>query len=61
MYKSITELVEITGLSRDHLKKLSRIDGAPVVKTIGGGKILFEMDKFHEFLRGDRTNAQKNN
>lgn len=59
MYKSITELTKITGLSREHLKRLARIEDAPVIRTPGGGKILFEMDKFQEFIR--RENVKQNN
>ena len=47
-FMSITELTE-TGLSRDYLKQLSRASGAPIVRTLGGGKIYFkasELDKF---------------
>ncbi len=48
-FMSITELVSTTGLSRDYLKQLSRATDAPIIKTMGGGKIYFrtwELDKF---------------
>lgn len=48
-FMSITDLVKETGLSRDYFKRLSRIKDAPIVRTLGGGKIYFktsELDKF---------------
>lgn len=50
-YMSITELIHITGLSRDHLKRLSRIKNAPTIRTLGRGKILFDMEQFDKFLK----------
>jgi len=49
-FMSITELTSV-GLSRDYLKNLSRINGAPVIKTLGGGKIYFITNKLDDFMR----------
>lgn len=49
-FMTISELTS-TGLSRDYLKQLSRANGAPVIRTLGGGKIYFktsELDRFME-------------
>lgn len=48
-FMSITELTSM-GLSRDFLKRLSRIEGAPIIKTLGGGKILFKTAELDNFI-----------
>lgn len=48
-FMSITELTKI-GLSRDYLKQLSRAEGAPVIRTLGGGKIYFKTDELDKFM-----------
>ncbi|MBE5966981.1 MAG: hypothetical protein E7255_08450 [Lachnospiraceae bacterium] len=48
-FMSITELTE-TGLSRDFLKQLSRAEGAPIVRTLGGGKIYFKTSELNDFM-----------
>lgn len=48
-FMSITELTKI-GLSRDYLKQLSRADGAPIIRTTGGGKILFRTAELDDFM-----------
>lgn len=53
LYMSITELVEDTGLSRDYLKQLARVKDAPIIWTLGGGKVYFataELDNFMEVV-----------
>lgn len=49
-YMSITELIETTGLSRDYLKRIARIDKAPIIKTNGGGKVYFRTSELEEFF-----------
>jgi len=46
---SITELTS-TGLSRDYLKNLSRANGAPIIRTMGGGKIYFITAELNDFI-----------
>jgi hypothetical protein len=48
-YMSITELTE-TGLSRDYLKQLSRVKEAPIIRTMGGGKIYFKTSELDAFM-----------
>jgi hypothetical protein len=48
-FMSITELT-LTGLSRDYLKQLARADGAPIIKTMGGGKIYFRTSELDNFM-----------
>ena len=48
-YMSISEIVSF-GLSRDYLKQLSRADGAPIIKTMGGGKIYFKTAELDSFM-----------
>lgn len=45
---SITELVAL-GFSRDELKRYTRISSCPATKTYGGGKWLFDTEKFEEW------------
>lgn len=47
---SITELTK-TGLSRDYLKQLSRAKGAPIIKTVNGGKIYFMTSELNDFMK----------
>lgn len=47
---SITELVKM-GFSRETLKEYSRVKDAPTTRTGGGGKILFVMSDFNEFVQ----------
>lgn len=49
-YMSITELINVTGLSRDYLKRVSGIHDAPVIRTNGGGKIFFRTDELDRYL-----------
>jgi len=49
-FMSITDLVQETGLSRDYFKRLSRIENAPIVRTLGGGKIFFDTSKLDDFM-----------
>lgn len=56
-FMSIAELTE-TGLAKDYLKKLSRAQGAPVIRTMGGGKIYFRtalLDDFMDKMQGRRN------
>lgn len=48
-FMTITELT-LLGLPKDYLKQLSRADGAPIVKTLGGGKILFRTAELDDFM-----------
>lgn len=48
-FMSITELTQL-GLSRDYLKQLARADGAPIIRTMGGGKILFRTAELDTFM-----------
>lgn len=48
-FMTITELTS-TGLSRDYLKQLSRADGAPIIRTLGGGKIYFKTAELNGFM-----------
>lgn len=59
-FMSITELTE-TGLSRDYLKQLSRAEGAPIIRTLGGGKIYFKTAELDEFMKeiSNRTAKRK--
>lgn len=57
-YMSITELTA-TGLSRDYLKQLSRADGAPVIRTMGGGKIYFKTAELDGFMTEVSKRASK--
>ncbi len=53
---SITELVAM-GYSRWDLQCYANAKGAPVIRTIGGGKVLFQTDKIEEFIH--RLQRQK--
>jgi hypothetical protein len=57
---SITELTEL-GLPRDYLYQLSGARGAPVIRTIGKGKILFKTTELDEFMKEvtERERKQK--
>ena len=46
---SITELVNM-GYSRWDLKCYANAKGAPVMRTVGGGKVFFQTDKLEEFI-----------
>jgi hypothetical protein len=48
-FMSITELTKL-GLSRDYLKRISGIYDAPIIKTLGGGKIYFKTSELDAFL-----------
>jgi hypothetical protein len=48
-FMSISELTAL-GLSRDYLKQLSRADGAPIIRTLGGGKVLFKTAELDCFM-----------
>jgi hypothetical protein len=50
-FMSISELNKM-GLAKDFLKQLSRAKGAPVVKTMGGGKIYFRTSELDSFMDG---------
>jgi len=57
---SITDLTKM-GLSRDYLKQLARAEGAPIIKTVGGGKIYFrtaDLDAFMDKI-SKRTKPRK--
>lgn len=47
---SVTELTQY-GYSRDYLNQLANAQGAPVVWTPGGGKVLFDTEKLEEFMK----------
>ena len=49
-FMSITELTEL-GLPRSYLKQLSRIKGAPIIKTLKGGKIYFVTADLTKFMQ----------
>lgn len=49
-YMSITELVKETGLARGYLKQLARVEDAPIVFTLGGGKIYFKTAELDNFM-----------
>lgn len=49
-FMTITELTS-TGLSRDYLKQLSRAEGAPIIRTMGGGKVYFKTAELDEFMQ----------
>lgn len=57
-FMSITELTE-TGLSRDYLKQLSRAEGAPIIRTLGGGKIYFKTSELDDFMRDVSKKARR--
>ncbi len=46
---SITELVEL-GYSRDLLMNYSKARNAPVVWTMGGGKVYFKTSELEDFI-----------
>lgn len=48
-FMSITDLTKM-GLSRDYLKQLARAEGAPIIKTVGGGKIYFRTADLDAFM-----------
>jgi molybdenum-dependent DNA-binding transcriptional regulator ModE len=56
-FMSITELTE-TGLSREYLKQLARASGAPIVKTMKGGKIYFITAELNDFMK-EITNRER--
>lgn len=47
---SITELVKL-GFSRETLKNYSRVKDAPIIRTAGGGKILFITSRLNVFIQ----------
>ena len=49
-FMSITELTEL-GLPRSYLKQLSRIKGAPIVRTLNRGKIYFITAELTDFMQ----------
>lgn len=49
-FMSITDLTE-TGLSREYLKQLSRAIGAPIIRTMGKGKIYFITSELNDFMK----------
>jgi hypothetical protein len=50
-YMSITELVKYSGLSRAFLKNISISTEAPIIKTAGGGKILFVTEELDPYIK----------
>ena len=56
-FMSITELTKL-GLPRELLKNISRVSDAPIIKTMGGGKILYKTYELESFLKeiGERRN-----
>ena len=48
-FMSITELVAL-GWSRSDLKQYVNAKGAPVIRTAGGGKCLFDTTKLDEWV-----------
>jgi hypothetical protein len=54
---SITELVAL-GLPREYLKRLSRIEDAPIIRTAARGKILFITTDLDKFIK-DVTEREK--
>jgi len=58
-FMSITELTKI-GLPREFLKILSRVPDAPIIKTLGGGKILFKTDELDKYLKKISERSKNN-
>lgn len=57
-FMTISELTS-TGLSREYLKQLSRADGAPIVRTLGGGKIYFKTAELDDFMEEISRRSKK--
>lgn len=49
-FMSITELTKL-GLPREFLKILARIKDAPIIMTMGGGKVLFKTYELEAYLK----------
>lgn len=52
--KSITQLTK-EGFSRHELNCIANSKNGPAFKTSGGGKWLFDMEKFEKFLKERRV------
>jgi hypothetical protein len=49
-YMGITELSDVTGLPKNYLKRIAGAQGAPTIKTPGGGKYFFKTDEFEKWV-----------
>jgi predicted DNA-binding transcriptional regulator AlpA len=50
-FMGISDLVELTGLSKDYFKSIAKSKEAPIVRTTGGGKIYFKTDELDAYMQ----------
>lgn len=50
-FMSITELVKVTGISRDYFKNIALAKDAPVIRTPNGGKFYFKTNELDDYMK----------